>query len=1397
MIDLLQKLNLLMMATTISTPLLSGEKATQRKAPPLITQVLSNIPFRMLLFLLLLISTACFTANAAIIPVTNGNDAGPGSLRQAIATAADLDVIQFVGVSTVTLTSGELIISKRIAVNGGAGVTITRSGTTAFRLLTVASGFAVTINNITFTNGKADLGGAIYNNSNFLLLESCTFSGNKATVMGGALYNNASSPKVTNSLFFNNAIEVAPPPCSAPTGLAATNITSTAATLSWNAVPNATHYVITLMRLSYNPGFPTTVEGSSTHDAGTGTSLTIGTLVSCRRHNWFVTAYCGSGAGNSSIETQFITTGCTGGGGGGGGIQRVNTAKPVLKVGSPNFHNNERAGHQIEINSPINSITSTENSVTGGAAIANNGGSAQVINCTFYSNTATTGGTILNVATTAPVITNAIIWGNSAGGIVNTASAAAVTYSIVQGGYAGTGNLNADPLFVDAAAGNFQLQACSPAVNAGNNDVDFNPPVLPASCGAPTGLATTGITNTAATFSWTGVTGAANYVITLTRSSTNSTPASTSTYNVGANTTFTITPLSGCSQYSWIVTAFCTSGANSASTVSSFVTTGCGSGGQFSKNSASQVSIPQTSNNILETTAPQTNSVINTSTTDLAGNPRIVNNIIDMGAYELQSGCCSLTTFYKDADNDNYSDGSLQEACTQPFGYKLASALTATTGDCNDAVAAINPGATEICDGIDNNCNGTIDEGFPEITYFRDADGDGFGSPNVGTIAKCGAPAGFVANNSDCNDAAAAINPAATELCDGIDNNCNGTIDEGFPEITYFRDADGDGFGSPNVGTIAKCGAPAGFVTNNSDCNDAAAAINPAATELCDGIDNDCDGLIDEGVKITFYKDADNDGYSDGTTQQACTQPTGYKLASALTATTGDCNDAVAAINPGATEICDGIDNNCNGQIDEGVRITFYRDADNDSYGNVTITIQACTAPSGYVTNSTDCNDANAAINPAATELCDGVDNNCNGTVDEGFPNIIYYRDVDGDSYGNSLVTATAKCSAPVGYVTNSTDCNDANAAINPAATELCDGVDNNCNGTVDEGFPNIIYYRDADRDSYGNSLVTTTAKCGAPAGYVTNNTDCNDANAAINPGATEVCDGIDNDCDGLIDEGVKLTFYRDADGDGFGNPALLILACVAPAGYVSNNTDCRDNDPAISPAAVEVCGNRIDDNCNGLVDEAICFPCLNATNLTTTNITSTSAQFNWTAVANPEQWQVRYKTTNLGSQWVEVLLTGNRRTVTIQGLLPDQNYQWQIRARCKNWTDNSATLNFRTLSISGRGTFENEITQTQKTVTADKALQAKNTSVALDALQVEVLPNPSPSYFTLLIKSNSKLPVTLRVVNVVGILVEGKSGLAANSTLRVGDNYRPGVYFAQIRQGNKTTTIKLIKQML
>src|SRR5438132_5704829 len=97
-----------------------------------------------------------------------------------------------------------------------------------------------------------------------------------------------------------------------------------------------------------------------------------------------------------------------------------------------------------------------------------------------------------------------------------------------------------------------------------------------------------------------------------------------------------------------------------------------------------------------------------------------------------------------------------------------------------------------------------------------------------------------------------------------------------------------------------------------------------------------------------------------------------------------ECYDASSSDHPGATEVCNGIDDNCNGQIDEGVKLTFYADADGDGYGNANVTTLACSAPSGYVSNSTDCNDANAAVHPGATEVCNGIDDNCNGQIDEG-----------------------------------------------------------------------------------------------------------------------------------------------------------------------------------------------------------------------------------------------------------------------------------------------------------------------------------------------------------------------------------------------------------------------------
>jgi uncharacterized repeat protein (TIGR01451 family) len=438
----------------------------------------------------------------------------------------------------------------------------------------------------------------------------------------------------------------------------------------------------------------------------------------------------------------------------------------------------------------------------------------------------------------------------------------------------------------------------------------------------------------------------------------------------------------------------------------------------------------------------------------------------------------------------------------------------------------------------------------------------------------------------------------------GFNNGSDITIDAA---DSWYADADGDGYGNPNVSTLA-CTQPTGYVANNTDCDDNDAAINPAATEVCDGIDNNCSGLIDDADpaitgQSTWYADADGDGYGDANVSTlACTQPTGY------VANNTDCDDNDAAINPAATEVCDGIDNNCSGLIDDADpaitgQSTWYADADGDGYGDANVSTLACTQPTGYVANNTDCDDNDAAINPAATEVCDGIDNNCSGLIDDADPAITgqstWYADADGDGYGDANVSTLA-CTQPTGYVANNTDCDDSDAAINPGATEVCDGIDNNCSGLIDDADPAITgqstWYADADGDGYGDANVSTLA-CTQPTGYVANNTDCDDNDAAINPGATEVCDGIDNNCSGLIDDADpaitgQSTWYADQDGDGLGDPNTVLLACTQPAGYVDN----ADDDCPLNPLPI---GSACDDgNFTTLLDvvgaDCICagLPC-------------------------------------------------------------------------------------------------------------------------------------------------------------------------------------------------------------
>jgi hypothetical protein len=478
-------------------------------------------------------------------------------------------------------------------------------------------------------------------------------------------------------------------------------------------------------------------------------------------------------------------------------------------------------------------------------------------------------------------------------------------------------------------------------------------------------------------------------------------------------------------------------------------------------------------------------------------------------------------------------------------------------GDCNDSNPAVHPGATELCNGIDDDCDGQVDEGV-KLTFYRDADGDGFGSA-ANSTQSCSAPVGYVVTAGDCNDNDAAVHPGATEVCNGIDDDCDGQVDEGV-KLRFYRDADGDGYGDPAAMTEA-CEAPVGYVAAAGECNDTNAAIHPGAPEVCNGIDDNCNGEIDEGVtKTTFYRDADGDGYGNATvTTEACEAPSGY------VATAGDCNDNDAAVHPGATEMCNGIDDDCDGQVDEGVQQTFYQDADGDGYGNAAATSEACQAPAGYVSNRSDCDDSNPAVHPGATEVCNGIDDNCDGQIDEGVK-LTFYRDADNDGYGD-LATTTQACEAPTGYVATAGDCNDQNPAIHPGATEVCNGMDDDCDGQIDEGVTQPTFYQDADGDGSGNLSVSTQA-CEAPAGYVTNSSDCNDSDPAVYPGATELCNGLDDNCDGQVDEGVQTTFYRDADGDGYGDSASAIQACQPPAGYAATGGDCKDHDPNVHPGA-------------------------------------------------------------------------------------------------------------------------------------------------------------------------------------------------------------------------------------
>jgi hypothetical protein len=309
-------------------------------------------------------------------------------------------------------------------------------------------------------------------------------------------------------------------------------------------------------------------------------------------------------------------------------------------------------------------------------------------------------------------------------------------------------------------------------------------------------------------------------------------------------------------------------------------------------------------------------------------------------------------------------DGDCQFTCEDGY-YDINDDLLAD--GCESACA---PGAQEICgDNIDNDCDGQADES-------EDCDCSPTDTRDCGTdIGECST--GTQTCQSDGTWGTCEGQTTGTgEVCNGLDDDCDGNTDEGLQD-TFYIDNDGDGFGDGSNATQA-CSAANGYVDNTLDCNDNNPDINPDASETCNGADDDCDGVTDEGVKTTYYFDDDNDGYGlAGDSQDACSPNGKYRATQ-----TGDCDDGDAGVNPGvATDDCDQADNYCDGDIDEDGQTTQYHDDDGDGYGDPNDTMTGCLFPSDYISDNSDCDDGNNMINPGASERCfeSSVDYDCDG----------------------------------------------------------------------------------------------------------------------------------------------------------------------------------------------------------------------------------------------------------------------------------------------------------------------------------------------------------------------------------------------------------------------------------